>query len=104
MNSTGITELVTGIIVALGGVKIIPMIFKGIKAHRNNRAREERAENRTLLGRAKYAEARAEREADYRRRIETWAGRLEYMLAKLGVPQDKIPTKPEPGRIKETAS
>ena len=104
MNSTGITELVTGIIVALGGVKIIPMIFKGIKAHRNNRAREERQENRTLLGRAKYAEARAEREADYRRRIETWAGRLEYMLAKLGVPADRIPPKPEQNRVKETAS
>jgi len=104
MNSTGITELVTGIIVALGGVKIIPMIFKGIKAHRNNRAREERQENRTLLGRAKYAEARAEHEADYRRRIEEWGGGLVYMLRLLGVPTDKIPAKPEPHRIKENAS
>jgi len=96
-------EAVTAIIAALGGAAIIPKIIDGIKAMRNNRAKEERDENRTLLGRAKYAEQRADREANYRRRIEVWAGRLEYMLAQLGVPADKIPPKPEWVRSKENA-
>lgn len=85
----------TGVIAALGGASLIPRIVDGIKAMRNNRAREEKAENRSLLGRAINAEARADREAEFRRRIEVWAGRLEYMLAQLGVPADKIPSKPE---------
>ena len=101
----GIAELVTGIIVALGGPKLISMIINGIKAHRSNQAKEERQENRTLLGRAKYAEQRADREADYRRAIETWGGELEYMLTQLGVPRDKIPHRPaRPQPAKEAAA
>lgn len=96
-------EAVTAIIAALGGAAIIPKVVDGIKAMRSNKAKEEREENRTLLGRAKYAEARADREADFRRRIEVWAGRLEYMLAQLGVPAEKIPSKPEWSRSKENA-
>lgn len=103
-GSVGVTELVTGIIVALGGYKLIPMLFDGIKAMRTNQAREERRENRSLLGRAKYAEERAQREAAYSYRVEIWGGRLEYMLAQLGVPPEKIPAKPERTPTKETAS
>jgi hypothetical protein len=95
-------EVVTAIIVALGGASIIPKVVDGIKAHRDNRAKDERQENRTLLGRAKYAEARADHEADYRRRVEEWGGRLAYMLAQLGVPADKIPSKPERTPTKES--
>lgn len=105
MNFTvGIAEIATGIIIALGGAKVIPMVFDGIKAHRNNRAREEKQENRTLLGRAKYAEQRADLEADFRRAIETWGGELEYMLTQLGVPRNKIPRRPvRPQPVRENA-
>jgi len=95
MTTADAVTLVTAVIAALGGATIIPKIVDGIRAHLNNRAKDEKTENRTLLGRAKYAEARADREADYRRRIEEWGGRLAYMLAQLGIPADRIPTKPE---------
>jgi len=91
----------TAIIAALGGASIIPKIVDGIKSMRDNRAREEKNENRSLMGRAANAERRADREAEYRRRVEVWAGRLEYMLAQLGVPADKIPAKPAWERSKE---
>jgi hypothetical protein len=104
-GDVGITELVTGIIVALGGAKLVPMIINGIKAQRSNHAKEERQENRTLLGRAKYAEQRADLEAEFRRQIETWGGELEYMLTQLGVPRDRIPRRPaRPQPAKETTS
>ena len=83
-------EVVTAIIAALGGAAIIPKIVDGIKAMRDHRARDEKDENRTLLGRAATAERRADREAEYRRRIEVWAG-------------DKIPSKPVWARSKENA-
>ena len=102
--SAEIVGVITAVIAALGGAKIVPMVIDGIRAHRNNRAKEERQENRTLLGRAKYAEARADREAEFRRRIEEWGGRLAYMLAQLGVPEHKIPPKPERQPVKENAS
>jgi len=101
--SAEIVGVITAVIAALGGAKIIPMIVDGIKAHRSNRAKEERQENRTLLGRAKFAEARADREAEFRRRIEEWGGRLAYMLAQLGVPEHKIPAKPERDPVRENA-
>jgi hypothetical protein len=93
----------TAVIAALGGASLIPRLVDGIKAMRDNRAREEKDENRSLMGRAANAERRADREAEYRRRVEVWAGRLEYMLAQLGVPADKIPAKPEWARSKENA-
>ena len=98
-------EVVTAIIVALGGASIIPKLIDGVRAHINNRAKQEQQENRTLLGRAKYAEQRADLEADYRRAIETWGGELEYMLTQLGVPRDKIPHRPaRPQPAKEAAA
>ena len=98
-------EVVTAIIVALGGASIIPKLIDDVRAHINNRAKQEQQENRTLLGRAKYAEQRADLEADYRRAIETWGGELEYMLTQLGVPRDKIPHRPaRPQPAKEAAA
>jgi hypothetical protein len=97
-------EVVTAIIVALGGASIIPKVIDGVRAHMDKRAKEEQTENRTLLGRAKYAEQRADLEADFRRAIETWGGELEYMLTQLGVPRDKIPHRPQrPQPAKENA-
>ena len=96
-------EVVTAIIVALGGASIIPKVIDGVRASLDKRAKDEQQENRTLLGRAKYAEQRADREADYRRAIEAWGGELEYMLRQLGVPRDKIPhppARPQPAKEK----
>ena len=95
MTAEAVAMVATAVIAALGGASIIPKVVDGIRAHVDKRAKDEKAENRSLLGRTINAEARADREAEFRRRIEVWAGRLEYMLAQLGVPADKIPSKPE---------
>ena len=104
MNGSDWVGAVTAIIAALGGGYTIPKIIDGVRAHLNNRARDEKQENRTLLGRAKHAEARADREAEFRRRVEEWGGRLAYMLAQLGVPADKIPAKPDRDRERQNAA
>src|SRR5690348_3367222 len=101
MTASEMVGAITAIIAACGGGYAIPKIIDGIRAHYNNRAKQEQQENRSLLGRAKYAEQRADREAEFRRRVEEWGGRLAYMLAQLGVPADKIPSKPERDRTKE---
>jgi hypothetical protein len=96
-----IAEIVTATILALGGAKLIPMAIDGIKSMRNGRAREEKQNNRTALGRLVAAEERADNEMNFRRRVEEWASELVYMLKQLGVPDHKIPAKPQ--RIKENA-
>jgi len=94
-------ELATAVIVALGGASIIPKIIDGVRAWKSGRAREEKHENRTALGRLVEAEERADSEASFRRRVEEWASGLVYMLKQIGVPDAQIP--PKPTRIKENA-
>ena len=87
-------ETVTAIIAALGGAAIIPKLIDGWKALASGRAKEEKDQNRSLLTRVVNAEKRFDLEADFRRHVEEWGGRLVYMLVQMGVPEDKIPTKP----------
>lgn len=103
MTPSEVVTAITAIIAACGGGYAIPKIIDGVRSHFDNRAKQEQQENRSLLGRAKYAEQRADREADFRRRVEEWGGRLAYMLAQLGVPEHKIPSKPERNRTRENA-
>ena len=95
-------EIVTAAVLALGGASIIPKVIDGIKAWQTGRAREEKRENRTALGRLATAEEERDDEANFRRRIEEWAGGLVYMLKQIGVPTDKIPPKPERPRRRGT--
>jgi len=94
-------ELATAVIVALGGASIIPKIIDGVRAWKSGRAREEKHENRSALGRLVEAEERADDEMNFRRRVEEWASGLVYMLKQIGVPETQIPPKPQ--RIKENA-
>ena len=81
-------EIATAIVLALGGASIVPKVIDAIKALHSGRALREKAENRSAF-------RQLDREADFRRRVEEWGGRLVYMLIQLGVPEDKIPPKPE---------
>lgn len=87
-------EIATAIIVALGGASIIPKLIEGFRAWQSGRAKEEKAENRSALGRLVAAELRADDEAEFRRRVEEWAGGLVYLLKQMGFPEDRIPVKP----------
>jgi len=88
-------EIITAIIIALGGASLIPKAIEAIGALRSGRAKEEKEENQSLLSRTLNAERRFDNESEFRRRIEEWAGGLVYMLTQIGVPLDKIPPKPE---------
>lgn len=87
-------ETVTAIIAALGGPVLIVKIIDVVKAHRNGKAAREKAENRSALGRLADAEEERDREADFRRRVEEWAGGIIYAVVQWGYPADRIPPKP----------
>jgi hypothetical protein len=97
-------ELITALL-GVGGLGfLIPKLIDGLRAWQSGRAKEERTTNRSLLNRAINAESDYEREITFRRRIEEWAGELVYMLKQIGVPANKIPTKPERQPAKELTS
>lgn len=87
-------DIIIAILGAGGLASIIPKIVDGIKAWRTGKASEEKQANRAQLGRIFTAERERDNEANFRRRIEEWAGELIYMLKQIGVPNDKIPPKP----------
>jgi hypothetical protein len=87
-------EMVIAILGAGGLSVIVPKVIDGIRAWQSGRADEEKAQNRTALGRLATAELERDEEANFRRRIEDWAGELVYMLKQIGVPVDQIPKKP----------
>jgi hypothetical protein len=91
---------VTAIIAALGGPVLIIKALDVIKATRSGRAAREKAENRSALGRLAAAEEERDEEADYRRRIEEWAGGIIYMVkTRFGVSDADIPPKPSRNRV-----
>jgi hypothetical protein len=77
-----------------GLAAVVPKIIDGVRAARSGKAREEKAENRTALGRLVEAERERDDEAEFRREVENFAGRLHRMLIQLGVPEDKLPLWP----------
>ena len=87
-------EVATAVVLALGGATIIPKLVDGIRAWKTGRAKEEKLENRTALGRLADAERRRDDEANFRRRLEEYASSLRRMLLELGVPENKIPEWP----------
>lgn len=85
----------TALVIAVGSAPVIIKILDWIKATRSGRALREKAENRSALSRLVDAEEERDEEANFRRRIEEWAGGLVYMLKQIGVPTEQIPPKPE---------
>jgi hypothetical protein len=92
---TGITpELITAILGVGGLAAIVPKVIDGVRAWRSGRAREEKQQNRSALGRLVAAEQQRDDEAEFRRAVENFAGMLHRMLIQLGVPEDKLPAWP----------
>lgn len=87
-------ELITAIIGVGGLAAIIPKVIEGFTAWRTGRAVNEKGRNQTLLSRVTSADRRAESEADFRRKLEEYAGTLRLMLVELGVPAHKLPPWP----------
>jgi hypothetical protein len=83
-------------VLGAGGLAaIIPKVIDGIRAWQSGRADQEKNENRSALGRMWKAEKERDEEATFRRAVEEWAGRLHYLLIQMGVPEDKLPARPE---------
>lgn len=89
-----VLEIITGIIIALGGASLIPKAIEGYKAVKNGQAQREKAENRNALGRMVEAEERADNEASFRYALQEYAARLRLMLVQMGMPEDKLPPWP----------
>lgn len=87
-------ELITAIVGVGGLAAIIPKIVEGVAAYRSGRAVSEKGRNQSLLARVGTADRRAENEADFRRKLEEYAGALRLMLIELGVPAHKLPPWP----------
>lgn len=87
-------------VLGAGGLAaIIPKVVDGIRAWQSGKADEEKAANRSALGRLVIAERERDEEATFRRQIEDWAARLHYLLIQMGVPEDKLPARPERKRV-----
>lgn len=93
-------ELIIALLGTGGLAVVVPKIFDGVKAWQSGRAAREKAENRSALYRLTRAEEERDEEANFRRRVEEWAGRLVYMLVQMGVPVDQLPARPEREREK----
>jgi hypothetical protein len=87
-------ELVTALLGAGGLSLIIPKVIDGLRAWKSGRAAAEKVNNRSLLARLTDAEARAEAEAGFRRKLEEYAGALRLLLINAGVPAEKLPPWP----------
>lgn len=87
-------ELITALL-GVGGLSvIIPKVIDGLRAWKSGRAVAEKVNNRSLLSRLTDAEARAEAEATFRRKLEEYAGALRLLLVQAGVPAEKLPPWP----------
>jgi hypothetical protein len=87
-------ELVTALLGVGGLAAIVPKIIDGVRAWRSGKAREEKTQNRTALGRLVEAEHQRDAEAEFRRDVENFAGRLYRLLMQMGVPEEKLPEWP----------
>lgn len=88
-------ELWTAVLGVGGLAAIVPKVIDGVSAWRTGRAADEKTKNQSLLQRTVAAEQRAENEAEYRRQVEEYAGRLRVFLVDLGVPADGLPAWPD---------
>jgi hypothetical protein len=87
-------EVITALL-GVGGLSVIlPKIIDGLRAWKSGRAMAEKVNNRSLLSRLTDAEARAEAEAGFRRKLEEYAGTLRLLLVNAGFPAEKLPPWP----------
>jgi hypothetical protein len=87
-------EVITALL-GVGGLSVIlPKLIDGLRAWRSGRAAAEKVNNRSLLSRLTDAEARAEAEAGFRRKLEEYAGALRLLLVQAGIPAEKLPPWP----------
>ena len=87
-------ELITAILGVGGLAAIVPKIIEGVSAWASGRAKTEKGRNQTLLQRVASSDRRAESEADFRRKMEEYAGALRLLLVNAGIPADKLPPWP----------
>lgn len=87
-------ELITAILGVGGLAAILPKVIEGFLAWRSGRIQTEKSRNRTLLERVADAEKRAENEADFRRKLEEYAGQLRILLIGAGWAMHRIPAWP----------
>jgi hypothetical protein len=87
-------ELMTAMLGVGGLAAIIPVIIDGLKAWRSGRALTEKRQNQSILERLADAERRGEAEADFRRKLEEYAGALRLLLIQAGIPPHRIPAWP----------
>ena len=83
-------------LVGVGGLGlIIPKVIDGLSAWLSGRAKTEKEKNQSVLSKLSAADRRAESEAEFRRALEEYAGRLRLLLVNAGVPASAIPPWPE---------
>lgn len=87
-------ELWTAILGIGGLAAIIPKVIDGLLAWRSGRAVSEKRKNQSVLERLADAEHREQAEADFRRKLEEYAGALRLLLIQAGVPPHTIPPWP----------
>lgn len=80
-------EHVTALVIALGGVSIIPKIIEGLRAWKSGTARAEKQRNRMALN-------QLEEEMSYRRIMQEYASKLRRILLDIGFPEEKLPPWP----------
>jgi hypothetical protein len=95
-------EMWTAIIGVGGFSVIIPKLVEGLLAWRTGRAQTEKAQNQSILERLAESEQRSlreaersQREADWRRALEEYAGLLRLLLVQAGVAMHKVPPWPD---------
>lgn len=83
-------------IIGVGGLSVIvPKLIEGIIAWRTGRAQTEKAQNQSILDRLAESEQRSQREAEWRRALEEYAGVLRLLLVQAGVAVHKVPPWPD---------
>jgi hypothetical protein len=94
-------ELITAIIGVGGLAAIVPKLIDGWVAWRSGRAATEKGKNQSLLERLADSERRGEAEADFRRKLEEYAGALRLLLIQAGIPPHRIPPWPVRAPLKK---
>jgi hypothetical protein len=87
-------ELWTAILGIGGLAAIIPKAIDGMLAWRSGRAATEKRQNQGILERLADSEKRGEAEADFRRKLEEYAGALRLLLIQAGLAPHRIPPWP----------
>jgi hypothetical protein len=88
-------EMWTAIIGVGGFSVIIPKLIDGIVAWRSGQAANEKVQNQSILDRLAESERRSQAEADLRRALEEYAGKLRLLLVQAGLAMHKIPPWPD---------